>query len=53
MLKSKKTDLKVSYETVSAEKVQLQNNVIELESEKSATKEREKQYQMQVAVLEG
>ena len=53
MLKSEKTDLQVSYETLSAEKVQLQNKVIELESEKDSTEEREKQYQMQVAVLEG
>ena len=31
----------------------MQNKVIELESEKGATKEREKQYQMQVTILEG
>ena len=42
MLKSEKTDLQVSYETLSAEKVQLQNEVIELESEKVATEETEK-----------
>ena len=53
MLKSDKNDLQVSYETLSAEKVQLQNKVIKLESEKASTEEREKQYQMQVAVLEG
>ena len=43
----------MSYETLSAEKTQLQNKVIELELEKAATEEREKQYQMQVAILEG
>ena len=43
----------MSYETLSAEKTQLQNRVMELESEKAATEEKEKQYQMQVAVLEG
>ena len=53
ILKTKKNDLQVSYERLGAEKVQLQNKVIELESEKAATKEKEKQYQMQVAVLEG
>ena len=31
----------------------MQNRVTELESKKAATEEREKQYQMQVAVLEG
>ena len=46
MLKSEKTDLQVSYETLSVEKVQLQNKVIELESEKAAIEEREKQYEM-------
>ena len=53
MLKSEKTDLHVCYETLSAEKIQLQNKVIELESRKAATEEREKQYQMEVLVLEG
>ena len=53
VLKSKKDNLEVSYETLSAEKTQLQNMVIELKSEKAATEEKEKQYQMQVAVLEG
>ena len=46
MLKTEKTDLQVSYKTLSVEKVQLQNKVIELESEKDAIEEREKQYQM-------
>ena len=41
------------YETLSAEKTQLQNRVMELESKKAATEEKEKQYQMQLAVLEG
>ena len=31
----------------------MQNRVIELESEKAATEEKEKQYQLQVVVLEG
>ena len=31
----------------------MQNKVIELESKKATTEEREKQYQMQVAILEG
>ena len=53
VVKSEKDNLQVSYETLSAEKTQLQNRVIELESEKAATEEKEKQYQMQVAVLEG
>ena len=46
MLKTEKNDLQVSYETLGAEKVQLQNKVIELESEKAATEEKEKQYQL-------
>ena len=37
---------------LSVEKNQLQNKVIELESEKATTEEREKQYQIQVVVLE-
>ena len=53
MLKTEKNDLQVSYETLGAGKVQLQNRVIELESEKDVTEEKEKQYQMQVAILEG
>ena len=53
MLKTEKNDLQVSYETLSAEKVQLQNKVIELESKKATTEEREKQYKMQVSVLDG
>ena len=52
-MKTEKNDLKMSYENLSAEKVQLQNKVIELESENAVTEEKEKQYQMQVAVLEG
>ena len=46
VLKSEKDNLQVSYETLSVEKVQLQNRVIELESEKTGTEEKEKQYQM-------
>ena len=53
VLKFEKDNLQVSYETLSAEKFQLQKRVIELESEKATTEEKEKQYQMQVAVLEG
>ena len=46
MLKNEKNDLQVSYETLSAKKVQLQNRVIELELEKAAIEEKDKQYQM-------
>ena len=46
MLKTKKNDLRVSYKTVGADKVKLQNRVIELELEKAATKEKKKQYQI-------
>ena len=53
MLKTEKNDLQVSYETLGPEKVQLQNRVIEIELEKDATEEKEKQYQMHVGVLEG
>ena len=53
VMRTERTDLQVSYETLSLEKVQLQNKVIELESEKAATEERGKQYQMQVEFLEG
>ena len=41
-MKTEKTDLQVSYETLSSKKVQLQNKVIELESEKVAIEERGK-----------
>ena len=42
----------MSYETLSAEKYQLQSRIAKLETEKAATEEREKQYQIQVADLE-
>ena len=53
MLRTERTNLQVSYETLSSEKVQLQNKVIELESEKVATEERGKQCQMHIVALEG
>ena len=46
VLKIEKDDLQVSYETLSVEKVQLKNRVIELESENTGTEEKEKHYQM-------
>ena len=46
MPKTEKNGLQVSYESLGAEKVQLQNRIIELESEKAAMEEKEKQYQM-------
>ena len=52
-MKYEKDNLQVSYETLSAKKTQLQKRVIELESEKATTEERQKQYQMKVVVLEG
>ena len=35
MLKTEKTDLKVSYENMNAEKDQLQSNIVELEAQKA------------------
>ena len=52
MLKTEKYDIQVSYETLSVEKDQLLSIIVELETEKATTKEREKQYQIQVAALE-
>ena len=52
VLKTKKDDIQVSYETLSVEKDQLQSIIVELETEKATTEEREKQYQIQVAALE-
>ena len=52
MLKTKRDDLQVSYENLSAEKNGLQSKVTELEMEESTTKEKQKQYQIQVAALE-
>ena len=52
MLKTEKDDLQVSYENLSAEKDQLQSKIVELETKKASTGEREKQYQIQVATLE-
>ena len=52
MLKTEKDDLHISYETLSAKKDRLQSKIAELEIEKATTKEREKQYQMQVPILE-
>ena len=46
MLKSKKDNLQVSYENMSAEKDQLQNKAAEFETEKATTEEREKQCQI-------
>ena len=46
MLKTKRDDLCVSYENLSVEKDQLQSKVVELETEKATTGEREKQYKM-------
>ena len=42
MLKTKKNDLKVSYETLSAEKDQLQSKIAELEAQKATIEEGEK-----------
>ena len=53
MLKTERDDLTISYENLSAEKDSLQRKVTKLETEKATTEEREKQYQMQVAALEG
>ena len=44
--KSEKDDIQVSYETLSVEKDHLQSRIVELETKKAATKEREKQYQI-------
>ena len=52
MLKSKKDNLQVSYETLSVEKNQLQRNIVKSEEERDTIEEREKQYQVQVATLE-
>ena len=41
MLKIEKNDLKVSYETLSAEKDQLQRKIAELEAQKATVEERE------------
>ena len=46
MLKTEKNDLQMSYETLGVEKVHFQNRVIELESEKAAAENKEKQYQL-------
>ena len=51
-MKLENNDLKVSYETLSAEKDQLQSKVVELEAQRATIEEREKQYQVQVASLE-
>ena len=52
MLKTEKYDLQVSYETLSAEKNQLQSRIAELEEERATTEEREKEYQVQVVAWE-
>ena len=49
MLKTDKNDLKVSYETLSAETDQLQSKIDDLEAQKATIEEREKQLQVQVA----
>ena len=46
MLKTEKNDLKVSHETLSAEKDQLQSKIDELEAHKATIEDREKQYQV-------
>ena len=46
VLKTKKDDLQVSYETLSVENDQLQSRIVELEAEKATIEEREKQYQI-------
>ena len=48
-----KNGLKVSYETLSARKDQLQSKIVELETLKATIEEREKQLQVQVASFEG
>ena len=53
MLKTDKNDLKVSYETLSAEKDQLQSKIAKLEAQKATIEERENQYQVQIASFEG
>ena len=53
MLKTEKDELKASYETLSAEKDQLQSKVVELEAHRATMEEKEKQFQVQVVDFEG
>ena len=52
MLRNEKDDLQLSDGNLSAKMNKLESMVTELEMEKATTKEKEKQYQMQVAALE-
>ena len=52
-MKTENNDLKVSYETLSAEKDQLQSKGVELEAQRATIEEREKQYQVHATSFEG